>query len=268
MNLWERFTGGKRKYDQILSSLEKMAEKIAVTELRQEEIPILAFIEGKNRVREQQKQRTGSSIGAGARASAKDIELSVSGSMDELEEALCDQELYTKYSDAVLRSFPFADLLAEIRSLLEGLGVRRLVIFLDDFSELAWINQQLFVDIILAPLNNSSYESIKLKIAAYPGRIYYGRIDPSKVDTLSLDFAVLYKSLDIQTAEQTAIDYTTRLLRKRFEVFGENLEEYFEPNTDISEYMRLLFETTFNVPRLMGYVLHYCYLDRVLSSFP
>jgi hypothetical protein len=32
--------------------------------------------------------------------------------------------------------------------------------------------------------------------------------------------------------------------------------------------MRLLFETTFNVPRLIGYVLHYCYLDQISKGQP
>ena len=75
---------------------------------------------------------------------------------------------------------------------------------------------------VLAPLNNSSLDLIKLKIAAYPGRIYYGRIDPSKVDTLHLDFSTLYKAADIQAAEQSAVDYTWRLLQRRFESFGRS----------------------------------------------
>ena len=32
--------------------------------------------------------------------------------------------------------------------------------------------------------------------------------------------------------------------------------------------MRLLFETTFNVPRLMGFLLHYLYLDRISRNAP
>ncbi len=131
---------------------------------------------------------------------------------------------------------------------------------------LNWVDQKLFVDVVLAPLNNASYETIKLKVAAYPGRIYYGRIDPSKVDTLYLDFSVLYKAADIQTAEQSAIDYTSRLLARRFEAFGERLEDYFDSTVPLSEYLRLIFEATLNVPRLMGYLLYYAYLDRVAKG--
>src|SRR5262249_18746846 len=142
----------------------------------------------------------------------------------------------------------------------------RLIVFFDDFSELNYIDQRLFVDVVLSPLNNSSKEAVKLKIAGYPGRVYYGRIDPTKVDTISLDFAALYEAAEIQTMEQSAIDYVTRLLKTRFEAFGENLSDYFDSVVSLDQHMRLMFETTFNVPRLMGTLLHICYLDRVSKN--
>ena len=63
--------------------------------------------------------------------------------------------------------------------------------------------------------------------------------------------------------ERSAIDYATRLLQTRFQAFGENILDYFDSRTSIDEHMRLIFETTFNVPRLIGTLLHTCYLDRV-----
>ena len=62
----------------------------------------------------------------------------------------------------------------------------------------------------MAPLNNSSHERVQLKIAGYPDRAYYGKIDPGKVDTINLDFSRLYKDKDIQNTEKRAIDYTKR----------------------------------------------------------
>lgn len=141
--------------------------------------------------------------------------------------------------------------------------MKRLIIFYDDFSELNYLNQKLFVDVILAPLNNSSNERIKLKIAGYPGRIYYGKIDPSKVDTIFLDFYSLYKSPEFQVTEAAAMDYTRRLLERRFEAFGTTLTAYLDLSIPLESYIQLFFQTTFNVPRLMGYILHYCYLDKV-----
>lgn len=146
--------------------------------------------------------------------------------------------------------------------------MRRLVVFFDDFSELTWLNQRLFVDVILAPLNNASGENVKVKVAAYPGRVYYGTIDPGKIDTVNLDFDVLYKNQDLQATEAAAVDYTTRLLEQRFHAFQLEISEYLDRALSLSEFMRLMFETTFNVPRLMGYILHYCYLDRVSQGLP
>jgi hypothetical protein len=255
-----------RKFEEVMTSLSSIAERISKAELTQEELPILRLMTAKTRVREQRKEQHRDQLGAAGGLSLGGPTVSVRASIDDLEEALSDQEVYAKYSDAVLRSFPFASLLGEIRALLENVGIKRLIVFLDDFSELNWVDQKLFVDVVLSPLSNASYETVKLKVAAYPGRIYYGRIDPSKVDTLYLDFSVLYKATDIQTAEQSAIDYTSRLLSRRFEAFGERLEDYFDPTVPLSEHLRLIFEATLNVPRLMGYLLYYAYLDRVAKG--
>ena len=75
-------------------------------------------------------------------------------------------------------------------------------------------------------LNNTSDERVKLKVACYPGRVYYGKIDPGKIDTVNLDFSQLYESQDIQSAENAAVDYTKRLLEKRFEAFGESRSQF------------------------------------------
>lgn len=182
--------------------------------------------------------------------------------MESFDESISDSELYREYADAILRSFPFQELLGRIRELLAGVNLVRLFIFFDDFSELAWIEQKLFVDVILSPLNNASDETVKLKVAGYPGRIYYGKIDPGKIDIVGLDFYQLYKSQEIQTSEAAAISYLERLLVTRFQGFQQNLSDYFEPSVPMTDHYRLLFEVTLNVPRLIGYILHYCYLDR------
>ena len=88
---------------------------------------------------------------------------------------------------------------------------------------------------VLSPLNNASDETIKPKVAGYPGRIYYGKIDPSKIDTISLDFYEIYKSSDIQTSETAAIEFLIRLVETRFEVFGEKIENYFDQSTSIED---------------------------------
>ena len=80
---------------------------------------------------------------------------------------------------------------------------------------------------------------------------------------MGLDFYQLYKSQEIQTSEAAAINYLERLLTTRFRGFHENISEYFDAAVPLADHYRLLFEVTLNVPRLIGYVLHYCYLDRI-----
>ena len=261
-SLVQRWIGQARGYHDVISELEELATNVKVAKLSQEEIPILRTISAKTK----DAKTTKESVTSGSRLEPKlsvKPEIKASAGFETFDESIADNELYQEYADAVLRSFPFQELLVRIRELLAGVGLARLFVFFDDFSELAWIDQKLFVDVILSPLNNASEEAIKLKVAGYPGRIYYGKIDPGKIDTVGLDFYQLYKAQEIQSSEVSAISYLERLLATRFRVFGEDISEYFDPGLPLADHYRMLFEVTLNVPRLIGYVLHYCYLDRV-----
>jgi hypothetical protein len=91
------------------------------------------------------------------------------------------------YSTVLLRTIDVKSLLTSLRDILAPLGIRHLYIFIDDFSELPSFAMRVVVDVLLAPLNNWSNELVKFKVAACPGRIYYGEIDKSKIDEISLD---------------------------------------------------------------------------------
>jgi DNA-binding transcriptional ArsR family regulator len=263
LSLYDRWVGRRREYADVKRDLERLQEEVRKGKTSEEELPILRLISTKTKDRSQKKEQQSEGGDIGGRLSPTAAAVSAQVKDSSFEETLTDNEVYKVYSDAVLRSFPYAEIVRQVRDLLEEIGMKRLIVFFDDFSELSWLNQRLFVDVVLAPLNNASEENIKLKVAAYPGRVYYGTIDPGKIDTLNLDFYVLYKSHDLQGTEAAAIDYTTRLLNQRFESFGVRLEDYLDANTSVDDFMRLMFEATFNVPRLMGYILHYCYLDRI-----
>ncbi|OGR30279.1 MAG: hypothetical protein A2X83_05900 [Desulfuromonadales bacterium GWD2_54_10] len=264
---WSKLFGNKKELiEKVRGRLALFHIKIKEGILSDAELPILRSITRKTEDHTKQLHRTTAKAKAEVDASLIKLTGNLSSEFSALEEALTDNKIYESYSDAVLRSFPFSDILNEIKQLLEELGLRRLIIFFDDFSEITWSDQRLFVDVILSPLNNSSDERVKLKIAGYPGRVYYGRIDPGKVDTICLDFAELYKSHDIQSAESAAIDYSTRLLSHRFKEFGLDIKDFFAQRPTFEESMRVLFESTFNVPRLMGYILKYCYQDSVTKG--
>lgn len=263
MSIWDRWLGKKRTVEDLESKLREIGAKVKDVQLTDQELPILRTLEKSWKAKNQTEEGFQSEAGANATATAVGPSVSVNAKASDFEKTLDDTEVYREYSTVVLSTFPFEELINEIKDLLQESALKRLVVFFDDFSELSYLDQRLFVDVVLAPLNNSSNETIKLKVAGYPGRTYYGSIDPTKIDTVSLDFSELYEATDVQTMEQSATDYTKRLLRVRFDAFGEDLEDYFDDSTALDDHMRNLFQTTFNVPRLMGSLLHTCYLDRV-----
>ncbi|MCW5297442.1 transcriptional regulator [Herbaspirillum lusitanum] len=269
MSLLDRWLGSKRQYDELKTSMKNIATQVKNAKLETHEIPILQKITRQLRVkRQQEKSITNTSKdNVGIKVSNKGVEAAIGGddSTSDFDKTLDDNDVYNEYSDIVIRSFPFNEILFEIKTILAESGLTRLVIFFDDFSELKLLDQRLFVDVILSPLNNSSNESVKLKVAGYPGRVYYGRIDPGKTDTIPLDFSALYEAAEVQEMERSATDYTSRLLAARFKAFGLTLADYFETSSSVNvdDHMNMMFKASFNVPRIMGHLLHQCYLDRV-----
>jgi DNA-binding transcriptional ArsR family regulator len=263
LSLWDVWIGKKKSFEGMKAELSTLQSKVRQTALERQELPVLQQITSKCKSRKESEQTNKRDAKVGASIGATGPKASIGASVADFDRSLSDNELYNEYSDVVLRSFPFAEIISKIQELLTDCNLKKLVIFFDDFSELSLLDQRLFVDVVLAPLNNSSNETIKLKIAGYPGRAYYGRIDATKVDTICLDFAALYEAVEVQSMEASAVEYAERLLTTRFTEFGENITDYFDSTVALSDHMRLMFEVTFNVPRLMGAVLHTCYLDRV-----
>lgn len=153
--------------------------------------------------------------------------------------------------------------------------VKNIYIYLDDFSEIDKDAQILFMDWFIAPINNLSEDFVKFKIAIYPERFYYGKLDNSKLDEISLDFfdAFYYYerstiNSDTTKMEYLALDYTMRLLNNRFHIYFKNKEwlAFFDMSeTDIYKY---LFKISLNIPRKMGYILSYCYESCLIHQKP
>jgi hypothetical protein len=102
------------------------------------------------------------SLSGGFERSAKDNETS-------------EQQL--NFGEILLRTFDIRELIGRLKVVLEKIGIRNLYVLIDDFSELPEGAMHVVVDVLLGPLNNWSDEFVKFKIAAYPERIYYGKID-------------------------------------------------------------------------------------------
>lgn len=159
------------------------------------------------------------------------------------------------FSKIVVKTFNLSMIMTRIQKILDGLQIRTLYIFIDDFSELPKEAMHVFVDAVLAPLNNWSNELIKFKVAAYPNRIYLGEIDPSKMDEVHLDTYKLYGINDISFMEEKAIDFTRRLIKSRFDYYvGKQLDYYCEGDSD--EIYKQLFFASMGNARILGHILH------------
>lgn len=175
-------------------------------------------------------------------------------------------EIENEFSSVLLQVFQIKEIINEIKNILSILKIDHLFILLDDFSEIDDHAIMRFVDVILAPLNNWSDEFIKFKIAAYPGRLYYGKIDPGKIDTIYLDFYNLYSQFERDKMEISATDFAKRLVDSRVSFFTKsNTEEFFDLDSlTIEEYYNLFFKVSMNVPRILGYILSYCYQTKTV----
>lgn len=170
-----------------------------------------------------------------------------------------------EFTNTVLKYFDIKKCLIDsflnIRTIL---GVKYIYMYLDDYSEMDEEAQEIFMDWFVAPLNNISDDFVKFKIATYPNRFYFGKMDNQKVDEINLDFYdALYSYKNISKMEEISINYIKRLIDNRMQIFLPNrvLGEFFDLKED--ELYELLFDISLNTPRVIGYVLAFCYASHI-----
>lgn len=179
------------------------------------------------------------------------------------------EEEINEYSNTLLRQFSIKDYMENISSELKELGIIKAHIFLDDFSEIDFSAQQVFVNTILAPLNNWSNKFFRFKIGCYPNRIFYGDIDKGKVNEINLDYYNLYKVKDLPDLEEKAIDFLERLLIKRFAYYlnsHPSIIFQIDNKNTWESYKELLFKVSMNIPRVLGHILNYCYQSATIYN--
>lgn len=169
-----------------------------------------------------------------------------------------------EYTEIYLKVFEIKEVIKQIKDILKRMDITKLVLLLDDVSEIDSVALRMFIDTIVAPLNNWSDEFIKFKIAFYPGRVHYGKIDPGKIDIINLDFYNLYSEFDSNKMEENAVNFTKRLLENHFLYFSGHIEKFFAPKTTMDEIYSLFFRASMNVPRIMGYLLSYLYQSTII----
>lgn len=251
----ENFTG---TYQELTRGLDSFVSSL--------DNPDFVNVEGirSTSVRDLGRNSTDSAAGASAGIAADSIptaNISIESNVGRV------SELEKSFSEVLLRSIDIRKLILGLKEVLGQLGIRHLYVFLDDFSELPYGAMQTVVDVLIAPLNNWSEELVKFKIAAYPGRIYYGELDKSKLDEVSLDLHSLYGQKSVSDMEDKAVDFTRRLVDRRLEYFKLDTQDFFDVRTEDAVW-HALFNASLGNPRVLGYVLFFAYESHLLYDKP
>jgi DNA-binding MarR family transcriptional regulator len=174
------------------------------------------------------------------------------------------QELATEenFAELFMRWLNLSDVINEIQVILSAIDVKNLYIFLDDFSELPDEAMRILVDALISPLARWS-DFIKFKIAAYPGRVYLGSLDITKIEEIHLDIYKLYGSNGVKRMEEKAIDFTRRVVERRLSHFCKaDSDLYLNVKTD--DFWRVLFYATMSNPRIIGHILLYSHESHLI----
>lgn len=168
-----------------------------------------------------------------------------------------------EYSDVLLRIIDIRHLITGLKALLQPLGIKHLYVFLDDFSELPEDAMRSVVNVLIAPLNNWSEELVKFKVAAYPGRIYYGNLDKSKIDEITLDLHSIYGQSGVASMEEKSSEFTQRLIERRLHHFGLDPARFMDIGRE-SQLWNTLFQASMGNPRTLGYILFFAHESQLL----
>jgi len=263
---------GESKAQRVRMQLESLKNKVEDNELLKEiEIPIIKSIAFTKKSFSENLKKTQIQKGPAeikANVSEKGVEGTLTLNNIESNETGSKKafEIEQNFSSIFMQVFQIKSFIYEVKEILKELKIKHVVVLLDDFSEIEDKAIETFVDVLLAPLNNWSEEFIKFKIAAYPNRIHYGKIDPGKIDIINLDFYNLYSEFDRNKMEEGAIDFTKRIIERRIEYFTKKgTADFFDVSrTTLEEYYELIFQTSMNVPRIIGYILSYCFQSKII----
>ena len=262
---------GVSKAEKVKGSISKLRNKIDNNEhLKSIELPVIneyvTTISGTEELESATSHSNNESLNVGLNSKGPSVGVKGGTSLTKSDKNKQIESWERQFSGALLKVFQIKDVIDEVKEILAILKVKKLVVFLDDFSEVDETTIKNFVDVVLAPLNNWGDEFICFKVAAYPNRIHYGDIDKGKVDIIDLDFYNLYSNYDKNTMESLSLDFTKRLINTRIKYFStQAIDDFFDVSSSntIDDYMELIFKSSMNVPRIIGYILFYCHQTHI-----
>lgn len=145
--------------------------------------------------------------------------------------------------------------------------VSKIIIFLDDYSELNQDIQLIVANFILAPIIASYSDYVVFKVAGYPDRVEFGpNIDQTKINKEFLDYYEIYKGLkNFREMEKGSKEYLKRILEKRLEIITNKikLQDLFDNSKDLDSYLDILSNATINNPRSLGFILSYAFENTI-----
>ena len=159
-----------------------------------------------------------------------------------------------------------------IKNFLETIGICKrsgIYIFIDDYSELSYIERNLFMNELIVPFYHLGVDKVFLKIACYPNKVEPLNFDSQKFVIQSIDYYDVYGvDNSITKTEEKAEEYVQRLMENACDVCcGCSLDEYFDiSNNNMSDYFKVLQRISMNVPRVLGHILNTCFYKRIVSD--
>lgn len=241
---------------EVFSGLDKILHKMDNPEY--ENIAGIISIQEKNKKSGRNSNKN--SVSSEVKISSSSGSFDVKGSHENTAENSRESE--EAYTQILMRMVGVNEIIDELKNILSALDIKYLYIFLDDFSELPEEAMKILVNSLVSPLTRWS-DFIKFKIAAYPGRVYFGSIDKTKVEEFNFDMFGLYSSSGVNKMEEKAIDFVKRVVERRLFVFCKSsADAFFITRND--EIWRTLFYASMANPRIIGHIMLYAYESHLL----
>lgn len=251
--LRDRFSGTSTE---IFAGLDKIIKKLESPNYEN----IAGIISSEIKINDSEKKSKKKSGGIKISASKSDISGGINADLENnYSYEHSNEDVYT---NILMRIMDLNNIISEIQKILSSIGIKNLYIFLDDFSELPREAMYLLVDALISPLARWS-DFIKFKIAAYPGRVYLGSLDKTKIEEIHLDMYGLYGGGGVTKMEDKAINFVQRIIEKRIQHFCKIDAAVFF-NVKLPDFWRTLFYASMANPRILGHLMLYAYDSQLI----
>lgn len=191
----------------------------------------------------------------GGNLGLKDISIQAEANQTETKETGNASKNTKEYSAVFVQVFRPREIFKQIFEKLGAIGIDKLYIFLDDFSELNEDYQEILCNSVLSQIHQWSEYKINISIAGYPTRTYLGALDVVKIEKIRLDFEDVFAHLDFPKKHIEARNFINRILEKRLAAICKKPYSNFFEEKDYEDILKELFQSSYCAPRAIGKIL-------------